>query len=131
MTLLFNPTDVRVAFLEGLVATPAAGVTPFPAPGTVNATRIRYLLGFSIADRSLAGVSLVTVEDQNGNVLGGDPGTRTPPGFCMFINQPILVGIPGQNALQIRNRGTLADNFSAVVWFADVRSPLTPEIFRS
>jgi hypothetical protein len=124
-----DPRYVRVSFYDGTAVTAAGATRAAPAPGTAVAA-MRYLLGFSIGDRSLAGVELVTVEDQNGNVLGGDPAARTPPGFCM-LNVPIPVGLPNANALQIRNRGTVGENLSFVLWFADLPLALSAEIFRS
>ena len=122
-----DPRDVKQDVL--LVSLAAGGVGVFAGAAVAIATKHRYLLAYSCHNRSNAAFDPITLEDQNGNDLVTFGGFQRD---SFILNMPMIVGIPGQNGLQIRNIGAgAAQNFCAWVQFADLSSQLTKDIFRS
>jgi hypothetical protein len=122
-----DPRDIKVAkLLTGGLA--VNGTAAFAAPANNNATRHRYLLSFETGYTAAFAANAVQLEDVNGNLLV-HAGLWT--GQQIVLPIPMPVGIPGQNGLQLRNTLVAGAAFQAWVMFADLRTQLTAEIFRT
>lgn len=126
MQPLFAPTDCKVAILNGTALAGGASATIVG----FNASKIRYLLAFAIANITAAAPQAVSIDDPGGNPLGEDPSATNFP-YQIVLPVPLVCGLPGANGLLIHNRGAVADTFNVCVWYADVDAKLVKQIFQT
>lgn len=120
---LFNPHDVKSAFLDVVLA----AQTAFPAPATAVA-RIRYLLQVVYVNRSAANVQTCAIRVGATDVFSFGPWL---PSTSVVFAIPIECGVPGNNALTLMPLNGAAQDLAVWVQFADVVATVMPEIFRS